>query len=255
MILSTVLAIEVNSEVVNTVYQRLSVAWKEKYVGTGVLDYLLKSLDGYVEGWKKDSAYAAPWTCIIQSSGWGKCRSVCELSTKGVYVVYISFSDRAIPHGTPGAKTYFTGVQNNMRKIGAAFVECLYHHLASEMEKGQSPEQLIEKQTSQGENLWNAHHWGRGESEVSRLPTRNKCIDVTLDEWKDEDLKHSHRGPGDVAQKAGTERRYARRRISGTGTRSIQGTRTGTRPGRASPVGDVSGRVRATGRFFFFFKK
>ncbi|KAI5057980.1 hypothetical protein GOP47_0027995 [Adiantum capillus-veneris] len=120
------------------------------------------------------------------SSGWGKSRSVCELSTKGVYVVYISFSERGIPHGTPGAKTYFTGVQNNVRRIGSAFVECL-NHLARDMEKGQSPEQLIAKQTSRGENLWKAYDWGRGETEVTCLP-RCKYTDVTLDEWDDEDL-------------------------------------------------------------------
>lgn len=66
-------------------------------------------------------------------------------------------------------------------------MECLYY-LASEMEKGQSPKQLIEKQTSQGDNLWNAHHWGRGETEVSSLPNC-KYMDVMLDEWNDEDLK------------------------------------------------------------------
>ncbi|KAI5057612.1 hypothetical protein GOP47_0027627, partial [Adiantum capillus-veneris] len=59
-------ATAVDPVVLSTVYQRLSAAWQDKYVGTEVLDYLLKSLDGYVEGWKNDGAYAAPWTCIIR---------------------------------------------------------------------------------------------------------------------------------------------------------------------------------------------
>ncbi|EFJ19689.1 hypothetical protein SELMODRAFT_444125 [Selaginella moellendorffii] len=64
-------------------------------------DYPLQDMDILEELWRKieqdyetwitpGSRYLAPYFAVVQSSGWGKSRLVCELHRKGLYTIYVS---------------------------------------------------------------------------------------------------------------------------------------------------------------------
>lgn len=65
-------------------------AWEIKYVvSEPMLDLLAKKLDSYSSHWNKHEWYA-PLVALVQSSGWGKSRLMCQLWRKGFYVFYLS---------------------------------------------------------------------------------------------------------------------------------------------------------------------
>lgn len=176
----------------SSVADKLSAAWDMTYEVSPVLDYVGETLDRYADQWSQP-AYESPWTCMIQSSGWGKSRTICQLSSLGIYVIYISFSDSALPRGAPGAKDYFKRVKGDVRKIAAAFVGCMYR-LSDELEKRDCllgfPEEWVSMQTSpKRSNFWEGHSWDMLEEEaVSALPKRTNS-DLTLQDWDDKGLK------------------------------------------------------------------
>lgn len=65
-------------------------AWEIKYVVSGkVLNFVVDQLQDYAEKWNRYEWYA-PLVALVQSSGWGKSRLICQLWRKGFFVFYIS---------------------------------------------------------------------------------------------------------------------------------------------------------------------
>ncbi|EFJ21756.1 hypothetical protein SELMODRAFT_417223 [Selaginella moellendorffii] len=60
-----------------------------RQIGEGLLHFELEAVS---KDWCNGHARIAPVVTLVQSSGWGKSRTVCELANRGVFVVYCSFA-------------------------------------------------------------------------------------------------------------------------------------------------------------------
>ncbi|EFJ12279.1 hypothetical protein SELMODRAFT_425584 [Selaginella moellendorffii] len=74
--------------------QPFAEAFKTKYRRCGVdnVGLLHFELEAVSKDWCNGHARVAPVVTLVQSSGWGKSRTVCELANRGVFVVYCSFA-------------------------------------------------------------------------------------------------------------------------------------------------------------------
>ncbi|XP_024516310.1 uncharacterized protein LOC9662561 [Selaginella moellendorffii] len=73
----------------------LKEAFERKYQTVSGLDnveLLRAELQEVGEDWLRGKNRIAPMVTMVQSSGWGKSRTTCELATRGVFVVYCSFA-------------------------------------------------------------------------------------------------------------------------------------------------------------------
>ncbi|EFJ08207.1 hypothetical protein SELMODRAFT_429134 [Selaginella moellendorffii] len=77
------------------VLSTLKEAFERKYQTVSGLDnveLLRAELQEVGEDWLGGKNRIAPMVTMVQSSGWGKSRTTCELATRGVFVVYCSFA-------------------------------------------------------------------------------------------------------------------------------------------------------------------
>ncbi|EFJ08704.1 hypothetical protein SELMODRAFT_428636 [Selaginella moellendorffii] len=70
-------------------------AFAQEYQRVGGLDNvesLREKLEETGDMWKTEKTMIAPIVTLVQSSGWGKSRTTCELANLGVFVIYWSFA-------------------------------------------------------------------------------------------------------------------------------------------------------------------
>ncbi|EFJ17305.1 hypothetical protein SELMODRAFT_420996 [Selaginella moellendorffii] len=88
-------------------------AFAQEYQRVGGLDNvesLREKLEETGDMWKTKKAMIAPVVTLVQSSGWGKSRTTCELANLGVFVIYCSFasSGTAYPPRSAFADFFYT---------------------------------------------------------------------------------------------------------------------------------------------------
>ncbi|EFJ35458.1 hypothetical protein SELMODRAFT_404888 [Selaginella moellendorffii] len=88
-------------------------AFAQKYQRVGGLDNvesLREKLEETGDMWKTKKTMIAPVVTLVQSSGWGKSRTTCELANLGVFVIYCSFasSGTAYPPRSAFADFFYT---------------------------------------------------------------------------------------------------------------------------------------------------
>ncbi|EFJ17389.1 hypothetical protein SELMODRAFT_420986 [Selaginella moellendorffii] len=88
-------------------------AFAQEYQRVGGLDNvesLREKLEETGDMWKMKKAMIAPVVTLVQSSGWGKSRTTCELANLGVFVIYCSFasSGTAYPPRSAFADFFYT---------------------------------------------------------------------------------------------------------------------------------------------------
>ncbi|EFJ35082.1 hypothetical protein SELMODRAFT_404901 [Selaginella moellendorffii] len=88
-------------------------AFAQEYQRVGGLDNvesLREKLEETGEDWKTKKTMIAPVVTLVQSSGWGKSRTTCELANLGVFVIYCSFasSGTAYPPRSAFADFFYT---------------------------------------------------------------------------------------------------------------------------------------------------
>ncbi|EFJ28298.1 hypothetical protein SELMODRAFT_410965 [Selaginella moellendorffii] len=88
-------------------------AFAQEYQRVGGLDnveLLREKLEETGDMWKAEKLMIAPVVTLVQSSGWGKSRTTCELANLGVFVIYCSFasSGTAYPPRSAFADFFYT---------------------------------------------------------------------------------------------------------------------------------------------------
>ncbi|EFJ20321.1 hypothetical protein SELMODRAFT_418134 [Selaginella moellendorffii] len=88
-------------------------AFAQEYQRVGGLDnveLLREKLEETGDMWKTEKLMIAPVVTLVQSSGWGKSRTTCELANLGVFVIYCSFasSGTAYPPRSAFADFFYT---------------------------------------------------------------------------------------------------------------------------------------------------
>ncbi|EFJ20513.1 hypothetical protein SELMODRAFT_418203 [Selaginella moellendorffii] len=88
-------------------------AFAQEYQRVGGLDNvesLREKLEETGDMWKTEKTMIAPVVTLVQSSGWGKSRTTCELANVGVFVIYCSFasSGTAYPPRSAFADFFYT---------------------------------------------------------------------------------------------------------------------------------------------------
>ncbi|EFJ20481.1 hypothetical protein SELMODRAFT_418129 [Selaginella moellendorffii] len=88
-------------------------AFAQEYRRVGGLDnmeLLREKLEETGDLWKTEKNMIAPVVTLVQSSGWGKSRTTCELANLGVFVIYCSFasSGTAYPPRSAFADFFYT---------------------------------------------------------------------------------------------------------------------------------------------------
>ncbi|EFJ05595.1 hypothetical protein SELMODRAFT_431428 [Selaginella moellendorffii] len=82
----------------------------QRVEGLDNVESLREKLEETGEKWKTKKTMIAPVVTLVQSSGWGKSRTACELATLGVFVIYCSFasSGTAYPPRSAFADFFYT---------------------------------------------------------------------------------------------------------------------------------------------------
>ncbi|EFJ28585.1 hypothetical protein SELMODRAFT_411043 [Selaginella moellendorffii] len=88
-------------------------AFAQEYQRVGGLDNvesLREKLEETGDMWKTEKTMIAPVVTLVQSSGWGKSRTTCEVANLGVFVIYCSFasSGTAYPPRSAFADFFYT---------------------------------------------------------------------------------------------------------------------------------------------------
>ncbi|KAI5066409.1 hypothetical protein GOP47_0019033 [Adiantum capillus-veneris] len=96
-------------------------AWQIEYVvSEPVLALVAKQLESYASNWDKHEWYA-PLVALVQSSGWGKSRLMCQLWRKGFYVFYLSCMAEK-QTGFPRQTRKLADIMQSPKSSGATFV-------------------------------------------------------------------------------------------------------------------------------------
>ncbi|XP_024522128.1 uncharacterized protein LOC112343229 [Selaginella moellendorffii] len=129
-----------------SVKEALQVAWDRPYQDPcKVLDYVAEVINGLFDEWHNDMGQLAAWTMVLQSSGWGKSRTMRELATKGFYVVYVSFlkiGSTGIPDRSAVAQQLINSKMSNDPHAVAAWVLAILTQI-----KEKSPEEWMKEQS------------------------------------------------------------------------------------------------------------
>ncbi|KAI5066408.1 hypothetical protein GOP47_0019032 [Adiantum capillus-veneris] len=96
-------------------------AWQIEYVvSEPVLALVAKQLESCASNWNKHEWYV-PLVALVQSSGWGKSRLMCQLWRKGFYVFYLSCMAEK-QTGFPRRTGKLADIMQSPKPSGATFV-------------------------------------------------------------------------------------------------------------------------------------